>query len=143
MPVKIKRNNISGWAARQRLLIGLFLPIFFMFFSLSSCAKKKGFFGFGNDRLNLRTYRTIPVFQADNNLYWVYQLKTFFKPNLYGVKLERDELGWLNLQTISLKADTEFLVISHMYPPMKPGLYRITIYHDMEILDTSEFRLIE
>jgi hypothetical protein len=34
-------------------------------------------------------------------------------------------------------------VISHMYPPMKPGLYRITIYHDMEILDTSEFRLIE
>lgn len=118
-----------------------------LFFSIlaqfSNCSgKPKGFFGFGKDPYEIRTYSTTPVFNADDRLYWVYQLKKHLSPNLYGVRLERNELGWLNLETKSLKADQEFKVLSYHYPPMKPGLYRITIYHNMEIFDQGKFRLI-
>ncbi len=119
-----------------------FLLLFIFWVPLISCSSSEGFLGYGTDPQKIRTYTSTPVFSADETVYWVFQLKSLPSPNLFGVKLERNELGWLRIETVSLMADQEFKVISSQYPPMKPGLYKITIFHNQEILSTSMFRLV-
>lgn len=128
--IKLSRVFIS--------LIILILPVLF----LGSCSQDKGFWGFGTNLRNIRSYASTPIFSADDSIYWVYQFKTLPSPNLFGVKLERNELGWLPISTRTMKADREFSVLTNQYPPMKPGLYKLTLYHKQKVLDTTLFRLV-
>ncbi len=130
---------------RGNFVAFLLIILIFVILVLSgmvSCSAEKGHFGFGSSRHKIRAYKSTPVFMSNQEMYWAYQVKGNFTLNLFGVKLERNELRWLHIETVSLKADPEFAVLSMKYPPMKPGLYRITIYHKQKVLDIGHFRLV-
>lgn len=126
-------------AGVERYIIALWL---FSLIVVFSCGLEQGNFGYGTSRQDLKGYRDrLPVFSADESVHWVYHLPgAGGQP--FGVRLERQGLGWVQMETLTLVADKEFDTIYHHYASLKPGLYRLTIYEDQEPLDRSQFRVV-